>query len=622
MRRFKDFVQALDGYFMSHFDPDRHNPNSMTREEMVQSNHFGHNDFIPFSNSDTSLQEAIKEYLQNPKRVVIHNDSDKGPAGLVVPKHILQGAINIKVTGMNEINKMRAKVYGSEPREPLSLGKMINLHETALEEHFSRPEHEQVRAEKDSLKRLREAGHISSGKDTLDEGEKTDTVHHETDEHGRTFIAMSAKGIAGHSFYTSGEGESQTHHIINTCAGQTKGCGGGIDAKNVADTSKGTCFAPKAEIQYPRAAIRRHCQTQAMVDPAMSKDWIVAHVGSLRRFGEKADKEGKRALFRPNVLNEMDRGSSAAALYHLNKHRKSNGRPSIISNSYGKTNELHDPENDVHITHSNIGPKAKIKIGESTPSEIGENVRRDEMRVQQTITATNKSGKDLVNRDGNKVPPKNSYMVISAKRDSATDQAYQKATKAIKYWGAGIPEHKWSDSERTKPHEGHFDGEGRITTPDKAHYGHTTVTGQDGLKYRYHYQMQHILHPRLVPVGNNKDGSPHMIPTDSRFKDHEFLPNDSKRFKSPNGKITGAILVTTPTHSTSNEQHHTSFTHHVDDSTVEQIRKNNGVHEIDHPSHQIAAQGREFNADKPEARPMQSIITPSKSKISIIPRPK
>ena len=91
-------------------------------------------------------------------------------------------------------------------------------------------------------------------------------------------------------------------------------------------------------------------------------------------------------------------------------------------------------------------------------------------------------------------------------------------------------------------------------TPEKSHYGHSVVNGN-----RYDYQKQHILHPRLVQVGNNEDGTPHMIPTDSRFKDEEFLPK--KRFKTKNGKLAGAILMTTPTHSTSNHLHHSSFTH-------------------------------------------------------------
>lgn len=612
MKTFKQFIFEsieTDGSFMSHFEPEKHDPDKPTRAEQVQEFIFGSNDYLPFAENGKSLSESVEDHPENEKRVVIRNDGRSGPAGLVVPRHILEGAKapgGKRLAGMNEINEMRAQVYGPEHREPLSQGKMLSIHRDTLAEHFSKPEKEQIRIEKEALDRLRKAGHISSGADTLDEGEKTDTVHHEFDEEGRSFIAKSSKGIAGHSFYTSGSGNEQRHFVINTCAGQTKGCGGGVDAKNVADTSKGTCFAPKAEIQYPGAAIRRHAQTQAMVDPAMTRDWILAHTGSLRRFAGQADKQNKRALFRPNVLNEMDRGSSSEALYHLNEQRKSKGLPSVVANSYGKTNELHDPTNDSHVTYSNTGPKVKWDRSKSkSPQKISENIKRDDMRRQQTITATNKSGKDLTNRDGEKTPPKGSYLVISAKRDSDTDKNYQKYTKSIKYWSAGIPESKWSSEDKSKPDEAHYDGEGNETTSENAHYGHKTLTDESGNKFRFHYQMQHVLHPRLVSVGKNKDGSDHMIPTDSRFKDEENLPED--RLKGPNGKNAGGILVTTPTHSTSNEQHHTEFTHHVDDATVEEIKRNNGVHEIDKPEHQMAAT-EEYESAKPKARPL-TVIT-------------
>jgi hypothetical protein len=622
MLKFKKFVNPEYSF---HFDPNKNDPNNPTQEELVQAFHFGENDYLPFENH--RLTESVDSHPTNAKRAIINNDGKTGPAGLVVPKHILEGAKargGGKLQGMDEINKKRAEVYGNEYTTPLSSGKMVKHHEEVLEDHFSKPKDEQIRAEKEALGKLRKAGHIGKTANTLDKGEKTDTVHHETDEAGRNFIAKSSKGIAGHTFYTSSSGADQKHHVVNTCSGQTKGCGGGIDAKGIADTSKGICFAPKAEIQYPGAAIRRHSQTQAMLDPRMSSDWIKAHAGSLRAFGNSADKKNKRALFRPNVLNEMDRGSSAAVLKHLNRQRKHEGKPSIISNSYGKTNEIHDPENDTNITFSNTGPLVKKKLGSDQHSEITENIKRDTMRRGETETATTRSGKDILNKHGNKTPPKNTYMVISAKRGSPTDKEYQKSTKSIKYWGAGVPEHKWSDEEKSKPDVAHYDGKGNKTTPDKAHYGHTTIQDQNGVKHRFHYQMQHVLHPRKVAVGKNKDGSDHMIPTDSRFKDHEYLPKDEDRFKSRNGKNAGAILATTPTESTTNEQHNSSFTHHVDDNTVAEIKKNKGVHEINKPEHQMAAKGNEFDHDRPEPQSlgMQHEITRQGNTTVITPKPR
>mgnify|MGYP003342508616 CR=1 FL=1 len=112
----------------------------------------------------------------------------------------------------------------------------------------------------------------------------------------------------------------------------------------------------------------------------MTSDWILAHAGSLRNAARLADKNNQRLLFRPNVVDETD-VSSRHAIRHLNEQRKAEGKPPIIANSYGKTNELHDPENGYHVTHSNVGPK--VKKGQ----EISENIARDKARVRNTVMA-------------------------------------------------------------------------------------------------------------------------------------------------------------------------------------------------------------------------------------------
>ena len=88
-----------------------------------------------------------------------------------------------------------------------------------------------------------------------------------------------------------------------------------------------------------------------------------------------------------------------------------------------------------------------------------------------------------------------------------------------------------------------------------------------------------------------------MIPTDSRFKDNDFLPKN--RFKTKNGKDAGAILMTTPTESTSNLGHQTSFTHHVSPDHVSHAKKYNGEYEIDNPMEQEKAKGKEYAAPQP-----------------------
>jgi hypothetical protein len=519
----------------------------------------------------------------NPKRLLFSAEGKGGVKGIVVPKHMWEGAE--KTTGMRDINKARAEVYGAENRDPLTLGQISKIHKQTLEDHFAKPVAQQIADEKAALQRLRAAKHIAKDANTLDESEKLDTVRHERDDQGRTYVAYASKGIAGHALYTSGYGDNEKKMVLNTCPGQTTGCGGGISPDGVVDTSKGTCFAPNAESQYPGAAVRRACHAQAKHDPAMTQDWILAHTGSLRNAAKNADRSNQVVLFRPNVVDETDT-TSRYVIQNLNKQRQEDGKPGIVANSYGKTNELHDPENGYFVTHSNVGPKTKLG------SSIAENISRDNQRVRSTIDAADARGKDFTNDNGNLTPPKNSYMVTDVKRYSPLDQAMQQAITHAKYWSTGREQNQLSDAELAEGPEGHFDGSGAPTTPDMAHYGHTTLNGR-----RYDYQKQHILHPRMVQVGNNDDGTPHMIPTDSRFKDNEFLPED--RFMTKNGKQAGAILMTTPTTSTSAILHQSPFTHHVDDSHVQYALQNNGEYQIDSPDQQEASRGKEYVQPQP-----------------------
>jgi hypothetical protein len=524
---------------------------------------------------------AAKAPTDTGKRVTVHAEGAGGVKGIVVPRHTLEGNKKVGAVGLHEMNEARAKVYGDDHREPLSLGKMASMHRKTLEDHFAKPIEEQHEAEAAALARLREAKHIGKTANTLDESEKLDTVRHETDKEGRTHVGFASKGVAGHALYTSGHGNDTKYHVINTCAGQTEGCGGGKDAQGIVDTKKGTCFAPNAESQYASAAVRRAAHEQAKHDPAMTNDWILAHTGSLREAARLADKGNKRLLFRPNVVDETD-VTSRHAIRHLNEQRKLDDKPPIIANSYGKTNELHDPENGYYVTHSNVGPK--VKKGES----IAENIGRDKARVRNTIMAADNKG-DFKNEQGNKTPPKGSYMVTDVRRGSPMAKNMEKHITHAKYWTTGREEHELTPDEKDEGPEGHFGPNGKPTTPDKAHFGHTTVKGK-----RFDYQKQHILHPRLVQVGENKDGTPHMIPTDSRFKDEEFLPKN--RFMTKNGKQAGHILMTTPTESTSLVGHQTSFTHNVNDKHIEHAQKNKGEYEIDKPEDQLKAEGKEYRA--------------------------
>ena len=526
-------------------------------------------------------------------RITIPAEGFGGIKAITVPRHMWEGKVyggtgpkaGQKVEGMRDINKARAKVYGSEPREPLKIGTVGRLHKDILNEHFGLPIEEQMAREEQALEKLRKSKHIGADADTLDTSEKLDTVKHEYDEEGRPYEAFGSKGVAGHSLYTSGHGKEAKHIAINTCPGATVGCSGGVDKNGVVDTSKGTCFAPNAEQRYVNAAVRRAAHEQAKHDPAMTKDWILAHTGALRKVSNDLDKKNVRTLFRPNIVDETD-VSSRHVIKGLNDQRKAEGKPIIVANSYGKTNELHDPENGYYVTHSNVGPKTKH--GQS----IQDNIDRDKQRVRNTILAANAKGEDFKNEEGNKTPPKGSYMVTNVRRGSTHDQAMQKAIKYAKYWSIGRPLDELTEAEKAEGDEAHYGGDHEPTTRAKAHYGHVVYKDK-----RYDYQNQHILHPRLVQVGMNDDGSPHMIPTDSRFKDEDFLPK--KRFMTRNGKKAGPILMTTPTTSTPIAQHHTSFTHDVNEGHIEHAKKNKGEYEIDPPAAQEASAGKEYVPPQP-----------------------
>jgi hypothetical protein len=535
----------------------------------------------PKSVEEMKAELAAKNDNPQEKRVTVAAPGAGGVKGIVVPKHLIEGNPKSGAEGLKNMMDARAKVYGEEHREPLNLGQIGKIHKQALEEHFAKPLHEQKSAEQDALNRIRSAKFIKHNKDTLDESEKLDTVEHEHDEQGRSHVGYASKGIAGHALFPKGHGKDMDYKVINTCPGQTEGCGGGKSAEGIVDTKQGTCFAPNAESQYAAAVSRRAGHAIAKHDPAMTKDWIIAHTGSMRNAANRADKQNKRMLYRPNVVDETD-VSSRHVIRHLNEQRKIDDKPPIIANSYGKTNELHDPENGYHVTHSNVGPK--VKKGR----EISENISRDKARVRNTVMAADNQG-DFKNEQGNKTPPKGSYMVTDVKRGSPMAKSMEEHITHAKYWSTGRTQNELSEEEKNEGPEGHFSGTGRKTSEDKAHYGHTTHEG-----LRYDYQKQHILHPRLVQVGKNDDGTPHMIPTDSRFKDTEFLPKN--RFKTKNGKDAGHILMTTPTESTSNIGHQTTFTHNVSPEHIEHAKKNNGEYEIDKPEDQAKAKGKEYAA--------------------------
>jgi hypothetical protein len=548
-------------------------------------------------------EDTPYEKTKNPKRVLFKGNGFGDVQGIIVPRHMWHGGREKdgkRVLGMRDLNEARAQVYGPENRPPLSIQKVGRIHREILDNHFAKPLPEQLAAEEAALARLRQAKHINHNANTLDKSVKLDTVKHEFDPQGRSYEGVASKGVAGHSLYTSGHGENRKFHIINTCPAQTPDCGGGQDANGIVDTLNGGCFAPKSEAQYAAASVRRAAHEQAKHDPAMTGDWILAHTGSLREASEKTDRQKKRLLFRPNVVDETD-VSSRDVIRHLNQQRAAKNKPPIISNQYAKTRELHDPENGNYVTYSNTGPK--VKHG----ATVQDNVDRDGTRVRDTILAQDAGGNHFTNAQGNQTPPKGTYFVTDVRRHSPLSADMEKYITHAKYWTKGTPVNELRGAAKNSPDEGHYDGNGNETTEDKAHYGHMTFTGEDGIPRRYEYQRQHVLHPRLVNVPERKKNKEtgvietvqHMIPTDSRFLDENVLNKQlaqlgQERYKTKNGKIAGHILMTTPTESTTKLEHESGFNHHVNQQDIDHAIQNNGEYVVDDPLKQEMARGKTY----------------------------
>lgn len=544
------------------------------------------------------LNESVHLYDNNPKRIIVRNDAEVGnhqAAGLLAPSHALD---RIKFS-----HEMRNGVYGKHTGNlaPISFKKSAKITSGHLDDHFTiRPgethqtaKARQISDEHAAVERLRRAGLISKEGTYLSDSIKTETVKHVRHPvTGEQYEDGAFKGIAGHHVYTDDEGK---HHIISTCAGQTRGCGGQVDEHGNLDKLTGTCFAPKAEVQYKYAYGKRAMFTdaQASPHPQIQKDFALALAHSVRQAHTQAAKAGRALLLRPNTTDESDYGRVSRLIKHLNRQNKAIDPSSkrIQSYQYSKTGELHDPENGIHVTYSNTGPK--VKNGKL----LEDNVARDEHRIRETITATKGRGsEDFKNDSGNLTPPKNSYGIISLKKGSSESKRFAAAAHTAVYWSSGKPHSELNDEEKAKPSEEHYDANGNPTTFEKSHYGHITKGGM-----RFEYQKQNILHQE-----NNKVdvGGDHPIESDARFLDDHKI-DSSKRYSTKNGKKAGILTLTTPTKSTPNDViKNNDMTHHVDNHTISDVEKSGGLWHIDHPDEQLKAMtGKVKFLDKKEEQP-------------------
>jgi hypothetical protein len=546
-----------------------------------------------------STNESIEPNADNSKRVDVRGKSNSsGVSGLEVPKHMLEGK-----NGLMEFHKKAQAEFpnsdGSTPRhEPMGDKELQRSHKALAEEHAKLPEHEQIKKEKEARGRLGKLGVTS----VLSQSDKTDTMlgmkHPKT---GKPIVsAPSVKNVAGHAVYPVGDHE---HHIINTCRGQTEGCGGKVDASGKISTRTGTCFAPNAEAQYKDAAAKRAKLTYSSHHPHLHKDVFHATVGELRdeaAKGDKAktDKEGEKGghvVVRPDTTAENDNDKTAHAVALLNKQRseksKTDGksRPEILINRYSKTGQEGS-------TYSNTGPKVK------NGGTIGENVRRDSKRHNQTVKASDSSGKDFVKASGEKEEPRHQYMVNDLKRNGDEEKKVDAHLHTVRHWSAPVANEHLTGHEKTKS-EAHYDANGKETTEDKAHTGFASRNGRT-----YRYSNHHVI-PKRYPT----DGHP----ADDRLFDSHHM---SEKYKSKegglyssNGKRHGGVIMTSPTDSTSNhKRQHAEFTHPVS-KHVDSIVKT-GRYDVDHPDEQEAARGKEYK-EPIEGKAVKSITGLKKAKL-------
>jgi len=546
------------------------------------------------------LSESIEPNKENDKRVDVRGPSNtSGVTGVEVPKHMLEGK-----DGLLEFHKKTQEEFknsdGTEPRHlPMSDGALQKSHKQLAEEHAAKPKSEQIKIEKDARERLKKLG-VSS---VLSDSEKTDTMlgmkHPKT---GKPIVdAPTVKNVAGHAVYPVGKDE---HHIINTCRGQTEGCGGSVDASGKINTRTGTCFAPNAEAQYKGAATKRAKLTYASHHPMLHKDVFHATVGELRDKADKADKaknsdgtKGGHVVVRPDTVAENDNNRTAHAVALLNNHRGDESakdkkdRHEILINRYSKTGQEGS-------AHSNTGPKVK------NGATIGENVRRDSSRIRNTVTAKDSNGEDFKKAAGGKEDPRHQYMVNDLQRGSDDEKKVDAHLHTVKYWSNPVKEEHHTDDEKSKV-EGHYDAKGKATTEDKAHTGFTKRNGRV-----YRYTNHHVIPKRYA------EGSP---ADDRLFDSHHLEAKHGGReggLYSSGGKRHGGVIMTSPTSSTSNAKRlHAEFTHPVS-KQLDKITKT-GVYDVDHPDEQEAARGKEYRppAEASDAKPVSTITGLKKAKL-------
>ncbi len=561
--RFKEFINA----------PDESN------EQHIQNQIEGLGDYniIPDKGYKHLHVESIEINKENNKRVDVRGPSNSaGVSGLEVPRHMVEGKGSLIEFHKNAQNLLK-NPDGTFPRyTPMSDKALQKSHKELAEEHSKLPENEQIKKENEASERLKKLG-LSS---MLSQSDKTDTMlGMKNPKTGKPIVSAPAiKNVAGHAVFPVGGGKDADHeiehHIINTCRGQTDGCGGKVDSSGKICTKNGTCFAPNAESQYKGAARKRANLTYASHHPILHKDVFHATVGELRNEANRMDKKGGHVVVRPDTTAENDNDKTSHAVALLNKQRLEKSkkdkkdRPEILVNRYSKTGQEGS-------AYSNTGPKVK------NGGMIGENVRRDAKRINHTVKASS-NGEDFVKANGEKESPRHQYMVNDLARNSDDEKKVDSHLHTVRYWGNPVSPENLSHHEKTKD-EAHYDANGNETTEDKAHSGFKTVNGRT-----YRYTNHHVIPKRYPSEGHPAD--------DRLFDTHHMEQKYGSReggLFSSNGKRHGGVIMTSPTDSTSNHKRlHAEFTHPVS-KQINKIVKT-GVYDVDDPHEQEAARGKEY----------------------------
>ena len=571
----------------------------------------------------------------------------RGVKGVVLPTHMLYGIpakgahvdargkakrASKAIPGMLGHYAGNVETYG-EFGPPVTHAEDLTRSEELYSNHFDLSDEEQKAREKEARARV--------GRKIMQGSPKAETVNGILNNNGVPYEGMSGpKQVSGHAVMLSGNPDNPDIHVKNMCHGQDT-CGGKLDACGNIDVSKGPCFGGQQPKIYPSAAVSRGLNSNfhsTNSGPLQHhEDLKLAYLNEVRQAHKKATKRGHALSLRSDTTSEADTVTEAL-VRHFNKElerkraaSKDGGKThngELIGENidlvrYSATGKMNDPKNNIHTTHSDKGGSVvKDVAGDGSWKKNPEGKRKEKFDIQMTSTGTTPNGEAHKNDEGEITPMHHKYLVVgNVDRHSDKETKMRDAIHTERRHTSPIDltdEHNRTKSQEARHDaaqarvetagmkEGewkHFNGEGKETTEDKAHYGYSHIGG----KIR-RYQNHHV-----IPMRVDKDEETGKItPTDDRQNDERELnaklkKEHSERFKSHlvgrkkigvtterqgNQLNVGGTIMATPVPGSvnkSNMPNSQRMLYDVDDSDIEKAKNGFGIWDTNHPINQEAA---------------------------------